>query len=432
MAGTFLLVFRSRGDFVREEASHILFPRRSLWNNNNTTRELLKFNINQHTLLASNMKILALSFNLALAMLHFPCAVLSAQADDQHTLRGSTNPNGSEIDPKPERKLSSCLDGTMESIGFDVDGNGTPTSAGALAANLWAAQGLTISTLDSSKPAMLFDSANPTGGDEDLGTPDQGMVLIISEDGIQSEPDDSWNGGTIVLEFAEPVYIGSLGYLDCQKPGSVRLFGPSGELIGDERTSPTMGEAETKRLTLEEGNIMKAEIIITGGGAITDIEFCEEGVPETPAPTLSPSTAPSVDPTAAPSTDPSDAPSASPTRVASMAPSASPSVLPSIGPSVAPTAAPSTDPTILPTDGPSSSPVVVLPSRSWTETECRDYVKIEELDHPDPSYKGPGFAIQNLTPWPIEISLWAWVVTGEVPIYVQLVKPGGMFFQYVW
>lgn len=82
--------------------------------------------------------------------------------------------------------------------------------------------------------AMAFDSANPTGGDFDLGTPNQsfggpgvsdegpqpsndtelGMVLIISEDLISSEPDDSYVPGS-KYEF------NFTGYAD----GTVTLFG---------------------------------------------------------------------------------------------------------------------------------------------------------------------------------------------------------------
>ena len=71
---------------------------------------------------------------------------------------------------------------------------------------------MTISEL-SGKKLLIFDTAHPTGGDYDLRTPGSGSgntsalgnVLIISEDGDESDPDDDENGGTMVFEFALPV-----------------------------------------------------------------------------------------------------------------------------------------------------------------------------------------------------------------------------------
>lgn len=64
---------------------------------------------------------------------------------------------------------------------------------------------------------MIFDSAHPTGGDNDLGTPswagrgnaqDQslGNILIISEDGETGDPDDQYNGGSLLFDFSSNSY----------------------------------------------------------------------------------------------------------------------------------------------------------------------------------------------------------------------------------
>jgi hypothetical protein len=85
--------------------------------------------------------------------------------------------------------------------------------------------------------AMIFNTAIPTGGDTDLGTPNQsfggpgignagkknklfansaakGNALIITEDGDASDPDDNGKGGTITFTFAKPIYVDSIGLLD--------------------------------------------------------------------------------------------------------------------------------------------------------------------------------------------------------------------------
>lgn len=58
-------------------------------------------------------------------------------------------------------------------------------------------EGVTVSATGGSGQAMVFDSANPTGGDDDLGSDTLGGVLIVSEDGDSSDPDDNAAGGSI-------------------------------------------------------------------------------------------------------------------------------------------------------------------------------------------------------------------------------------------
>ena len=56
---------------------------------------------------------------------------------------------------------------------------------------------VTISATGGSGQAMTFDSANPTGGDDDLASDTLGGLLIISEDGDSADPDDNAGGGSI-------------------------------------------------------------------------------------------------------------------------------------------------------------------------------------------------------------------------------------------
>lgn len=94
---------------------------------------------------------------------------------------------------------------------------------------------------------MMFDSANPTGGDEDLGTPNEdfggpgigragkrgrkyenavarGNVLIISEDNDSSDPDDNQKGGIMTFEFSSSVLLNGLGFLDNEEGVNLELF----------------------------------------------------------------------------------------------------------------------------------------------------------------------------------------------------------------
>ena len=64
---------------------------------------------------------------------------------------------------------------------------------------------------------MIFDTANPTGGDTDLATPGYGLgndtalgnVVILSEDADSSDPDDNAGGGTLTFTYDESVFIES-------------------------------------------------------------------------------------------------------------------------------------------------------------------------------------------------------------------------------
>jgi len=85
--------------------------------------------------------------------------------------------------------------------------------------------------------AMIFDSSAPTGGDLDLGTPNQdfggpgigvagengslfpntealGNVLIISEDENAAAPNDNRWGGVLTFDFDPPRNVYSMGHMD--------------------------------------------------------------------------------------------------------------------------------------------------------------------------------------------------------------------------
>ena len=87
-------------------------------------------------------------------------------------------------------------------IDFETDADGTPLSAGD--GGTLVLDGVTITAIRAQDSdgnfddAMIFDAANPTGGDSDLTQVSHGNVLIISEDGDSSDPDDNGRGGTVV------------------------------------------------------------------------------------------------------------------------------------------------------------------------------------------------------------------------------------------
>ena len=132
--------------------------------------------------------------------------------------------------------------------------------------------GVTIfghSTTTSENRAMIFDSDNPTGGDFDLGA-GVGQILIISEDGDSSDPDDDVNGGIFEFDFEVDQYISFIDFLDVEHSGGfIKLFDSLGMQIGN-FSIPVMGDANQATVDIYTSNVSFMEIYFVGSGAITD------------------------------------------------------------------------------------------------------------------------------------------------------------------
>ena len=173
-----------------------------------------------------------------------------------------------------------------------------------------ASDGLTISVNSNGAfdQAMIFDTNNLTGGDTDLVGPfntqtpggvngyDPGNVLIISEDGDSSDPDDEARGGSITFTFDRVVQFLNLDIIDIDRGEFVQFdfsggsvaggFTIQGDIIGD-------GNYIDTRLTLETAfgtsletlfggmpiTFTSLEVIFSGSGAVNDLRFAEVPLP---------------------------------------------------------------------------------------------------------------------------------------------------------
>ncbi len=130
--------------------------------------------------------------------------------------------------------------------------------------------GLTISATGGSGEAMIFDSQNPTGGDGDLETQvaQLGNVLIVSEDGDSSDPDDVV-GGTITFDFDNPSTIFDLKFIDTEEGGTVTLT------LADGSTQtfdvPELVNGGVGQLVMDVENVVSMEVALDGSGAIDDL-----------------------------------------------------------------------------------------------------------------------------------------------------------------
>ncbi|OKH17512.1 SdrD B-like domain-containing protein [[Limnothrix rosea] IAM M-220] len=158
-------------------------------------------------------------------------------------------------------------------IDFDNDGAGNALSAGTVIDTEYTDLGVTISATSGSGQAMIFDSANPTGGDGDLATATEGNILIISEDGDSSDPDDEAHGGELIFEFASAVDINSISFVDIEEAGGqVFAYDSNGNLI-DTTSIPAPGDGSLQTVTIDNSGVSKIVIDLVGSGAVSGLDF---------------------------------------------------------------------------------------------------------------------------------------------------------------
>ena len=193
--------------------------------------------------------------------------------------------------------------GIPQEIDFSVDGNGNPLSAGDIITSS-TFTGINISVNSNGTPGLplvIFDTENPTGGDFDLGTPNQafggpgiggaggpgqpgenpvglGNALIINEDWDLSDPDDWGGGGTIIFTFAVPVEVRQIQTLDADNasPGEVRVYS---DVAGTNQVGPTVygqayGENSFQIIPIGQTGIRRLEFILNGSGTLDKLVLC--------------------------------------------------------------------------------------------------------------------------------------------------------------
>ena len=166
--------------------------------------------------------------------------------------------------------LSNSMAGKPNSGNLPLDFEGKDLMAGDIITDQF--EGVTISTA-SEFGAMLFDTEKPTGSDFDLKTNDQGHVLIVSEDGDASDPDDAASGGTLSFEFDELVGVSGLGLLDIEKKGNSITFYDEDSSIIETVKIPSLGNGSFQQLDFDVMGVASMDISLVGSGAITGIDF---------------------------------------------------------------------------------------------------------------------------------------------------------------
>ena len=147
-------------------------------------------------------------------------------------------------------------------------------ASGTIVDNEYQSQGVTVQAWTAGgvgDRAMIFDTANPTGGDHDLATSNLGGVLIVSEDGDSSDPDDAI-GGTFRFSFADGADVQSLTFLDNEEGATVRFYNEAGDLIATRQIPTTADNGQhVEHFDVEGAYTMDVEL--HGSGAIDNLVF---------------------------------------------------------------------------------------------------------------------------------------------------------------
>lgn len=190
-------------------------------------------------------------------------------------------------------------------ITFETDALGNPLAAGTIVGSQWHLFDIHVSAINdrASHPdkAIIFDSNNPTGGDNDLGGPwstgnipsnaDLGNILIIAEDDVDSnsdglvdDPDDEAQGGKIVFQSNNSCSTLEFDLIDFEENEGnsgilVILLEAGGTVNIDFRDfeGVTYGDNSANSVSIPSedigGTFKRVEFIFHGSGAIDNVQL---------------------------------------------------------------------------------------------------------------------------------------------------------------
>lgn len=213
--------------------------------------------------------------------------------------------DGVETPLPPDRgvPVAVCLERTLD---FDTCADGEIIAAGDDLADLYAGYGVTITAYDydgaTEGTALAFNTSAPTGGDDDLGTPNaafggpgigaggattndtaMGNVMIRAEnttdrdgDGLVDDPDDHARGARFVLDFNGDVCVDQADLLDIEsreRPAEFVLYDADGEEIAAYEGGG-LGDNSVEQLEMRDCGVRQLVIFLRGSGAVDNIDLC--------------------------------------------------------------------------------------------------------------------------------------------------------------
>jgi len=215
------------------------------------------------------------------------CQDVTVQLDQNgsYALSGSEIDGGSS-DNQAIANLGVCMVG-CKTVDWTQDDQGNPLPAGTNLTTQLAGLGIASVTANGGiNQAWIFDSSNPTGGDDDLGTPNQqfggpgvgsggstnntalGNILIIQENN-NGVPDDNAGGGDIVFTFTQPTFVNAISVVDIEGNGTYIQAG------GVTYPVPPTGDNGVSVVPLNAGPIMSLTVHLSTSGGISGFDLCQ-------------------------------------------------------------------------------------------------------------------------------------------------------------
>ncbi|GEM_PF-1828970 len=208
--------------------------------------------------------------------------------------------------------IADCFETCPLTLDFETDALGNAILAGQDLSEAYAEAGVHISAsnlmMAVGLPPTAFDSSSPTGGDDDLGTPNEvhggpgagdggevtndsalGNLLIVPEDivdwdgdGLLDDPDDLDNGGLILFTFDTGMCVNSMDVIDVETdeaPGTVYLYDEWANLTGYVDFGGA-GDNSVEALEIDACDVWYVIVELNGSGAIDNVDLCPDGEDE--------------------------------------------------------------------------------------------------------------------------------------------------------
>lgn len=178
-------------------------------------------------------------------------------------------------------------------IDFENDALGNPLAAGTIIDDEYAAFGVTIvaenHTASHPDLAVIFDSDNPTGGDNDLATPGTGAnntqalhnLLIIAERGsdrgdgiLDAAPDDEGNqpAGYLDFDLGFVATGASIVLVDIEESGGTIEFRTITEGLVTV-SIPALNDNSVQTIAYDDAAFTGFRVNLAGSGAIGGLEI---------------------------------------------------------------------------------------------------------------------------------------------------------------
>jgi hypothetical protein len=199
-----------------------------------------------------------------------------------------------------------------DTMTFQRDAFGAPISAGADVSTSYEDAGILVSVFTRDTQAagvpLAFDSSSPTGGDPDLGTPNElfggqgrgtggesnnkalGNILVKAEntvdangDGLVDDPDDDACGAWFVFDFAQAKCVSRADIVDIEsadRPARFRFYDAQDQFM-DEIEAGGLGDNSVQRVSLDTCGVHQLKVGLHESGALHDVTVCNEPEPRT-------------------------------------------------------------------------------------------------------------------------------------------------------